>query len=229
MQQMPAKFILFFIALVSFTSTAQAQTAENPVYAGNEKWEYQTIDLWSNKLTSRITVKNLGISGNYLRRSFETINIASNGEITKPQFSEATVRADQNTTVMYRGEKMEKLWYKWPLESGKKWTFQVKTELPPTTTSALPQTMTMNTSVEVKGWEAVQVPSGKIKAIKLEYKSSWFTDSPTSGAGGNSIGYSWYSPEIKSDVQNSYESFGADGSPQKRTLTQLVLFKEDDK
>jgi hypothetical protein len=128
---------------------------------------------------------------------------------------------------MYRGEKMEKIFYKWPLEQGKKWTYSFKTDLPLTGTSTIPQTMTSNVSAEVKGWESIEVPTGKFKAIKIVYKTNWTTENPSSS--GSSVGTSWYCPDVKTYVQYMFEAIGADGSPQTRNVTQLALYKTDNK
>ena len=58
----------------------------------------------------------------------------------------------------------------------------------------------------VLGWEEVQVPAGKFKAIKLEYKCEskwrsgmgWITDF-------ESTAWYWYSPEVKNFVKCQYE------------------------
>ncbi|WP_133166833.1 hypothetical protein [Solimicrobium silvestre] len=202
-------------------NSSYAQSVNAPVYAVGEKWEFMKKDLWTGKVIQRYTVKNIGIAGDYLRRSFETTNISANGDITKPQFTESTVRADMNENIMFHGEKSIKVWYKWPLEIGKKWSLQSKSEIAPTAANAVAQTMVSTWNAEVVQWENVDMPSGKVKALKIVYKLAWTLDSPTGG--GDGVYTVWYSPEQKNVVQSIYETFTADGSPQLRTITQLVL------
>jgi hypothetical protein len=83
--------------------------------------------------------------------------------------------------------------------------------------------MTMTVNAEVTGWETVDIPAGSFKALKLIYKTNWSTDNPP--LSGTSTGTAWYSPDAKLPVQVVYEVFGADGSPQTRTKTQLVQYQ----
>ncbi|TDK63536.1 hypothetical protein [Sapientia aquatica] len=218
-----SKILRIAVLFLATLNLAHAQSVDAPTFVGGEKWEYQKRDLWTDKVSQRFTVKILGVSGDFVRRSFETTNISNNGEIMKPQSSEMTGRADLNETVIFHGEKMTKLWYQWPLQPGKKWSFQFRAELAPSAPNAAPQIMTTNINAEVKGWETVEIASGKVKAIKIEYKSNWTTDSPAST--GDTVNTVWYCPELKTQVKNVFETFAADGSPQARTVTALVLYQ----
>ena len=173
-------------------------------------------------MTSRVTRKTIGVAGEYERMLYETTDVGRAGEFIKPRVVEGTIRTDLNTNVMYRGEKLERTSYKWPLETGKKWSYQVKEDLPLAANATTPQVFITNTDVEVKGWETVEVPAGKFKAIKLVYKTSWTTENPVSK--GNSTNSTWYCPDVKTIVMSTYESFGIDGSPQTRTKEHLIRY-----
>lgn len=203
-------------------NTAFAQAVQAPSPIEGDTWEYQTVDLWSSKVTSRLIKKTIGVSEGFVRMYYDAHDISRTGETLKPQVSEGTVRADMNVTTMYRGERMEKTWYKWPLEAGKKWSYQVKEDLPPVANATQPQVMTTNIEAEVKGWEVVETPLGKYKAMKINYKTTWSTENPANK--GNSVSSGWYCPDVKGLVQYTYESIGADGSPQSRTKQQLLRF-----
>jgi len=217
--------ILIALAFVisSVTGAVQAQSVEAPIPAQGDNWQFQTIDLWTSNLVSRTSKKTIGASGEYVRSFFETQSFGQNGEINKPNVSEGTTRADLNQVTMYHGEKQERTWYKWPLVPGKKWSYQLKEELPPTAITTQTRTLTTTVNTEVIGWETVEVPAGKFKAMKLIYKSSWVMDSPS--ITGTSTSILWYSPDAKSSVLSTYETFGADGSPQARTKTQLIHYQ----
>ena len=211
-----------FAACCLLVSGAHAQSIAAPVAEEGNSWEFQTLDLWSGKTTSRMTRKTIGVAGEYARMLYETTDVGKAGEFIKPRVNEGTIRADLNSNIMYRGEKLERITYKWPLEPGKKWSYQIKEDLPLAANATTPQVITNNTDAEVKGWEVIEVPAGKFKALKLVYKNAWSTENPVSK--GISISTSWYCPEIKTVVQSTYESFGADGSPQTRTKDQLIRY-----
>ncbi|MES2070171.1 MAG: hypothetical protein V4488_07480 [Pseudomonadota bacterium] len=214
--------MLMSVSLVALNS-AYAQSVQAPVPAAGNSWSYKTSDMWSAKLISESTLKTVGVSGEYVRIFYETKSASKNGEFVMPQTSESTTRADLNSVIMYKGERQENPWYKWPLEAGKKWSFQIKQELPPTGSATIPQVMTQNIDAEVKGWETLELPAGKLKAIKIVYKSTWTAVNPASN--GTSVSTTWYSPDVKRFVQYTSENFGPDGSPQARTLQQLVHYE----
>jgi hypothetical protein len=60
---------------------AHAQSVEAPVFAAGNSWEYQTSDLWSNKLISRMSTKIVGVSGDFVRMSYETTNVGNKFEV----------------------------------------------------------------------------------------------------------------------------------------------------
>jgi hypothetical protein len=213
---------MFLTSCCLAANVASAQSVSAPVAEEGNTWEFQTVDLWSGKMTSRLTRKTIGVSGEYARMMYETTDVGKAGEFVKPRVTEGTMRADLNFNVMYRGEKLERIAYKWPLEPGKKWSYQIKEDLPLAANATVPQVVTTNTDVEVKGWESIEVPAGKFKVLKLQYKNSWSTENPASK--GITLATTWYCPEIKTIVQSTFESFGADGSPQTRTRDQLVRY-----
>ncbi|MDB5764797.1 MAG: hypothetical protein JWQ21_3792 [Herminiimonas sp.] len=215
--------IALAFAISSVAGAAQAQSIEAPIPTQGDSWQFQTINLWTSNLISRTSKKTIGASGEYVRSYFDTQSIGQNGEIMKPEVSEGTARADLNQVVMYRGEKQERTWYKWPLVQGKKWSHQIKEELPPIAGATQTRTITSTVNAEVIGWETLEVPAGKFKTMKIVYKTSWVMDSPS--ATGVGMSTSWYSPDAKINVQSVYESFGADGSPQVRTKTQLIHYQ----
>ena len=201
---------------------AFGQTIAPPTFKEGDAWEIQTLDMWSSRMTARTSKQVIGVSGDFVRLSYDTREVTKTGDITRPQESESTMRADLNVTVMFGSEKMEKLWYKWPLEVGKKWSSSYKQEYPASTSGGVPQIMTTVIDAEAKGWENVDVPAGKFKAFKIVYKATWTTTNPTSN--GSYLMTKWYAPEVKGEVQVTSDGFAADGSPQSKSKQQLVSY-----
>lgn len=193
-----------------WAGSAKADTINQPTFESGDIWEYKTTDLWSSRVTSQYTKKVIGTLNDYVR--FEYV-AATN----PPQTNEVTQRADLNTTVVFKGEKMEKTLYKWPLFPGKKWSFRYMDE---SGSGASARVTTYNTEAEVKDWETVDTPAGRIKAVKITYLTNW----NNSQVSGRSTYTTWYSPQVKGAVQSTFETFGADGTPGERTTTQLMRF-----
>jgi hypothetical protein len=58
-------------------------------------------------------------------------------------------------------------------------------------------------TVRVVGWEEIEVPAGRFRALKLEAQGNWRRmDRPASGRARNTI---WYVPEVKRWVKSVYE------------------------
>ncbi|HEX7643117.1 MAG TPA: hypothetical protein VF472_13005 [Burkholderiaceae bacterium] len=160
-----------------------------------------------------------------MRISYDLREISKTGDIGRPQQSESTVRADLNGTTMSGSEKFDRLNYKWPLETGKKWTSQFKSDLPPAAVNAPSQVMTTTMDSEVKGWEKVKTPAGEFNALKIVVKGSWSVSNSAASTGSGTFNAAhWYSPDVKSDVQYTYEAFSADGTPGNKTKQVLSSY-----
>jgi hypothetical protein len=210
------------VGLSAVVQCAHAQSVQQPVFKEGDFWEYQMFDSWSNRMTSTFSKQVIGISGDFIRVSYDLREISKTGDISRPQQNEATLRADLNATSMSGGEKYEKLYYKWPLEPGKKWIAQFKGDLAPATANAAAQVIATTLNVEVKGWEKLTTPAGDFNTLKIIAKGNWVTSNSTQANGtGTFTATRWYSPDARSDVQYTYEAFGADGAP--LTKTRQVL------
>ncbi|MES2105072.1 MAG: hypothetical protein V4634_13725 [Pseudomonadota bacterium] len=204
---------------------ARAQSAPSPKLAADDTWSYSTIDLWSSRVLGEMTVKTLGVDDDFIRLFVENKSNSGNGELVMPRAYETTGRADLNSVMMFRGEREEKVLYKWPLEPGKKWSFQIHQELVANggQPGGEPQVLTNHFEAEVKGWETVDTPAGKFKAIKTVYKNNWALDHQL--ANGLVVITSWYSPQAKREVQSISETFSPEGLPEARTRQQLVSYQ----
>ncbi|MES2071725.1 MAG: hypothetical protein V4488_15325 [Pseudomonadota bacterium] len=212
------------IALTPF-SAAHAQSVPSPKPAADDSWSYNTIDLWSSKVLTEMRLKTIGIDDDYIRLFIESKADSGTGELMMPRGFETTARADLNSVMMFCGERQEKLLYKWPLEPGKKWNFQIRQEMQANNNQSNGEAtvLTNNFEAEVKGWETVDTPAGKFKAIKTVYKNNWTLDH--NAAAGLIVITSWYSPQVKREIQSISETFSPDGLPEARTRQQLVSYQ----
>ena len=80
--------------------------------------------------------------------------------------------------------------------------------------------------VKVMGWEDVQVPAGKYRAVKLEARGSWRRIDIS--AEGTAHFVMWYVPELRRWAKFSYEEDARTASGTKpviRVLDELIAFK----
>lgn len=215
-------YIFAALSMAFVAQVAMAEVVDMPVVKEGESWEFQTYDAWSGRMTSTASKQVIGTMGEFVRVSYDSREISKTGDVGRPVQNDATLRADMNATVVVGGQKYEKIYYKWPLEVGKRWSSQFKTEVPASSLSPASTTMTTMDS-EVKEWETVTVPAGKFKTLKIVTKATWTVGNSVSPGGSFTI-TRWYSPETKSDVLYTYDSFGADGAPLTRNKQQLSTY-----
>ncbi len=212
----------------AFAPAAQAQSAAQPKPATDDSWSYNTVDLGSTRVLSEISMKTLGIEDKYVHLFIESKTNSGDGELEMPKAFETIDNADMNSVLSFRGERQDKILYKWPLEPGKKWSFQLRQEVPAGERTGEPfasemQVITNHFEAEVKGWEMVDTPAGRFKAIKTVYKNNWALESKL--ASGLVVITSWYSPQVKREVLSISETFTPDGLPQTRTRQQLLSYQ----
>lgn len=105
---------------------------------------------------------------------------------------------DKDKRIPYEGR--NKRLFNFPLNIGKSWQDRYKVK----SASLGSREYTIIETFTVLGWEDIVVPAGKMKAIKIEYKSerSDQKGDPTGKAGK---AWYWYSPEVKYMVKCLYE------------------------
>lgn len=84
-------------------------------------------------------------------------------------------------------------WRSWPLEVGKKWTFEVDWTRQDGTTGHTHQ------DVEVAAFEEVEVPAGKFMAFRIVHRGFY---SNSNNARAKQDDTYWYAPEVKADVKS---------------------------
>jgi hypothetical protein len=90
--------------------------------------------------------------------------------------------------------------YKFPLKVGA--THNVSYE---TTNKGSPARSRFEFAVKVVGWEEVDVPAGKFRALKLEANGTYVRIDPGARFGGMARFRFWYVPEIKRWAKLTYE------------------------
>ncbi|WP_394778387.1 hypothetical protein [Undibacterium sp.] len=219
---------LLLLCGLAFAPAVHAQSAAQPKPTTDDSWSYNTVDLGSARIVSEVSLKTVGIEDKYVHMFVESKTNNGDGELEMPKAFETTDNADMNSVLSFRGERQEKILYKWPLEPGKKWSFQLRQEVPGIDQPGEPsasemQVITNRFDAEVKGWETVDTPAGRFKAIKTVYKNNWALDSKL--ASGLVVITSWYSPQVKREVLSISETFTPDGQAQSRTRQQLLSYQ----
>lgn len=216
-------FVFIAFVIVMAVNSALAQSIEAPTLAAGDNWEFQHIDLWSSNLASRSTRKIIGSADGYIRVWVETQAVSQDGAVAKPQVAEMTMRADLNSSTNVGGEKLETVLYKWPLEPKKHWTFRTKREMPNNVNGTQPFIFNVSNEAEVIGWEMVEVPAGKFKAIKIVYNGKVSVEN--SAIRETILRTVWYSPDAKTDVLSITETFNVDGVPLVKLKSQLARYQ----
>jgi hypothetical protein len=167
--------ILAVAACLIAPAIAQAQKAEIPAPAGfnlGDTWEWRQVDnrtkVEEGKLTRTV------VDDNGVLKFF-------NGRV-RLQISRA-----------FTGKALPKPWRVWPLEVGKKWTYEEDWRRADGVTGNTQQ------DAAVVGYEEVTVPAGKFMAFKIEYSGYYRND--RGGQGRQNDTY-WYAPEAKADVKH---------------------------
>ncbi|MBD8874372.1 hypothetical protein IHE47_16260 [Rhodanobacter sp. DHB23] len=136
-----------------------------------------------------------------------------------------------------------------PLKTGKKWEVGYTETNPPSNKSHSSETF--NETYTVKGWEDVQVPAGKFKAVKIEAEGQWTAVMARAAVGGTRTVATaegvtavsqagridprtvsgrlykafWYVPADKRFVKSVEEYYNADDVLSQRYTEELVSFK----
>jgi hypothetical protein len=116
------------------------------------------------------------------------------------------VSRDLNFISQTTGVPQEFKWLQWPLEPGR--TYQFESNF---------QNVTSTWKGKVTGWEEVEVPAGKFKALHVEFERS----GPFRGSASESL---WYAPEAKAVVKRIQMRPGIQGSRDITTF-ELVAYK----
>lgn len=202
--------ILHRAALCAIFSTApliaQGQSVSRP--------DWKVGDTWTVSIAA-----NSGIGGTSRREEVRVVKEAGDTGYTvesTPKGAGGTVPVPENFSISRDlnfisptgsgGAPQEFKWLQWPLEPGRSYQFE---------TSYQDQIQTWKG--KVTGWEDVEVPAGKFKALHVEFERS--------GSNRNAASESlWYAPEAKLVVKRIQTRPGVQRS-RDITTTELMAYK----
>jgi hypothetical protein len=194
-------------AIFSFTAVAAyAQPVPRPDWKVGDTW---TVGITVNSGVGGTTrreevrvVKEAGENG-YQVESTPKPSGAPAGAMEMLQYSR-----DLNfiNPTANNGAPQEYKWLQWPLEPGRSYQFESSFQNQP-----------LDWKGKVAGWEEVEVPAGKFKALRLEYERS--------GSNRNAATESvWYAPDAKLVVKRVQTRPGTQRSKD-ITTTELMSYK----
>jgi hypothetical protein len=225
-------------------NTAFAQTAEPPVL--------QPQDTWTFRRTTETRPDNwrqVHFEGTVLRNSASTMLI-QNKEVDSPNPPrEILIGSDWSSFRSLSGkETVVHRPFTFPMSVGKTWDLEFTDDHPANKTH---KSETRRLKYRVVGWEEVEVPAGKFKALKIEAEGSWSgeiapqtTERSTSLAGaqgttavqqtvnvkaetvtGRLYQAYWYAPEVKREVRSVEENYDTNGVRNARFTNDLESYK----
>jgi len=193
------------LALISGASIACAQAAARPDWKIGDTW---TVGITSagfggaGRRDEVRVVKDAGEAG------YQMENTKKEGGGATPSVEMLAFSRDLNLIGQAGGSgaPQEFRWLQWPLEPGRAIQFEINTQNQITTWKG-----------KVVGWEDVEVPAGKFKALHLEYDRS----GPFRGSASESV---WYAPDAKAVVKRVQMRPGTQGMRDLTTF-ELVAYK----
>lgn len=190
------KIVLLGSLFVSLPAMVFAQEKiEAPVWNVGDKWVFNREGPMevTGQDAQCYTVK---FSGGIFRRDASGIALFERSNLNVKYRLEGNKREKYND--------LRKKILNFPLVLGKQWSDLIQYDSQGATFNRM--AVEVSETFRVLGWEEVEVPAGKFKAIKLEYKCEpkwrtgmgWIT-------GNVSKALYWYSPEVKNYVKCQYE------------------------
>ena len=201
-----------------FVSNAFAQSTapvERPEFIIGERWVFRVIDLYGNVELNKWENKVDGLHDDSVR--FSSVTLAHMDASKVGKSFKATASRSTLTFLNSRIVEGKELSFDFPLEVGKTWKFDYKARRDDGSGGT-----TYRVDAKVDGWEEVEVPAGKFKALKVTHSSAYSTVTGGQTFNGQLLKTYWYSPEAKRVVKHDYidRSNGGD-----RTRTELVEYE----
>jgi hypothetical protein len=201
------------IASIFLVSMAHAFEfpVSRPALQQGEVWIYRTIDLWTNKETSRYESVFASEENGHL--VFRNKNLNS-GKVSTVYMSldQQPCRTMQGSSEMVCTGAM-----RFPLvRPGESWSYQ---KLPFPNGQGY-----FDAECTLTGTESIEVPAGTFDAIRIDCKGSWtrVSDGSRSGRFEERL---WYAPVLKRFVRNDFLTFLTTGHPDSRDRTELVEYR----
>jgi hypothetical protein len=232
------------IAAALCANIAYAQTAGQPVLQPQDTWTFRrTTETQPN------VWRQVHFEGTVLRSSASTMLIQSK-EVDSPNPPrEILIGSDWSTFRSLSGkETIVHRPFTFPMSVGKSWDLEFIDDHP---NNKSHKSETRKLKYRVVGWEDVEVPAGKFKALKIEADGSWSgeiaprtTASTATQAGaqgttavaqtvnvtaetvtGRLYQAYWYAPDVKREVKSVEENYDTNGVRSARFTNELESYK----
>jgi hypothetical protein len=208
---------LLFLSVIALPSAfAQTQSpVERPEFVVGDRWVFRYVDLYNNAELNKWELKVTGLHDDSVR--FNSV-ILANKDAAKVGKSSRTT-ANRSTLTFGNGLIVEgkEVRFDFPLEVGKTWKYDYKTRRNDGNGFT-----TYSVDAKVEGWEDVEVPAGKFKALKVTHASAYSTETGGQRYNGQLLRTYWYSPEAKREVKYEFIDRGDGGD---RARTELVEYE----
>jgi hypothetical protein len=156
---------LSIVVLGLICCSAHAQSVDQPVFQSGDSWDYvetvETGQLGFSRKQETVTVERVDSSG-------ILVSVKQDGSNQPPVESMTNLDWSRSRDVNGKQEVVNRP-FDFPLREGKKWTVEY-TELNPNRQHS---SETVHNDYVVTGWEDVQVPAGKFRALKIESEGQW--------------------------------------------------------
>jgi hypothetical protein len=192
-------------------------SVEKPDLKVGDRWAYRTIDLWANDETVQYELKVTGTNGDdiELDRTTTASKVAANIGSTSRR------KADRSTWTLADSNVVDGKYVvlAFPLEVGKSWEYKYSFTWRSSGTNVRKMT------AKVEGWEEVQVPAGKFKAMKVVHSghNTWTRNDGKSVSGTVSEIF-WYAPEVRRVVKREYRDTDG-GKTQDQVRDELTAYE----
>jgi hypothetical protein len=208
--------LLFLSVITAPGAFAQTQApVERPEFVIGERWVFRSVDLSSNEELNKWENKVSEQNDNSVR--FAGVTLANKDAAKVGRSFRATANRATLTFASARVVEGKEVLFDFPLEVGKTWKYDYKFRR-----NDGKGLSTLNVTAKVDGWEEIEVPAGKLKALKVTHTSAYSSEVEGQTYRGEVVKTYWYSPEAKREVKYEFIDRSAAGD---RTRTELVEYE----
>jgi hypothetical protein len=232
-----------FMAVLASTPQARAQPVEAPVVKPGDTWTYRSTTEAAPAGWTQVR-EELSVTRVTSSTIFVTVKQSGSTQVPKETFAGrdwSRIRdVNGKETIVNRP-------LSFPLAIGQTWTLTYEEQQP----NPAHKSERFDNKYVVLGYETVEVPAGKFRALKIESEGHWYAElAPgqvvTQGAQSNAQGSTivssmhktgdrtsegrtykafWYAPEVKRWVKVVEEYYSSDGVRNQRYMQELESFK----
>lgn len=214
MMRFAALLLLSIVALPSAFAQTQAPV-ERAEFVVGERWVFRSVDLYSNEELNKWENKVSGQDDDSVR--FAGVTLANKDASRVGKSFKATANRATLTFGSSRIVEGKEVVFDFPLEVGKTWKYDYKFRRNEGKGFSI-----QNVTAKVDGWEDVEVPAGKFKALKVTHTSAYSSEAEGRTYRGEVVKTYWYSPEAKREVKYEFVDRSEGGT---RTRTELVEYE----